>query len=69
MLAAPDKNLRARKELLMSASTVNVTSSMDGGSARVAAVKEELAGVQARLRNALGLKESSSNEVCHWLEA
>jgi hypothetical protein len=53
----------------MSASTVNVTSSMDGGSARVAAVKEELAGVQARLRNALGLKESSSNEVCHWLEA
>jgi hypothetical protein len=29
----------------------------------VAAVKEELAGVQARLRDALGLRESVSEEV------
>lgn len=56
----PDKNLRARKELLLSAAG---TSSIDEGTARVAAVKEELAGVQARLRNALGLRESVSEEI------
>lgn len=59
----PDKALRARKELLMSAASTNKSSSADGGSARVAAVKEELAGVQARLRDALGLRESVSEEV------
>lgn len=57
----PDKNLRARKELLLSAAST--TSSIEEGSARVAAVKEELAGVQARLRDALGLRESVSEEV------
>jgi hypothetical protein len=58
LLNNPDKGLRARKELLMSALS---SSSADGGSSRVAAVKEELAGVQARLRDALGLRASSAS--------
>jgi hypothetical protein len=57
LLNNPDKGLKARKELLMSA----LRGSGDGASTRVAAVKEELAGVQARLRDALGLRESSAS--------
>ena len=60
LLTQPEKGIRARKERLMSAVGGNGT---DGGSARVAAAKNELAGVQARLRDALGLKEEASEEV------
>jgi len=60
LLHSPEKNLRARKEQLM---LLKANSSTAGQSARVAAVKEELAGVQARLRDALGLKEAGSDEV------
>jgi hypothetical protein len=59
LLTQPEKGLRARKEQLMSAVGGNGTE----GSARVAAAKTELAGVQARLRNALGLREETSEEV------
>lgn len=62
LLHSPEKNLRARKEQLM---LLKASSSAAGQSARVAAAKEELAGVQARLRDALGLKEDGSDEVSH----
>lgn len=57
LLNNSEKGLKARKEQLLSA----LRNSGDGASARVAAVKEELAGVQARLRDALGLRESSAS--------
>lgn len=59
LLRAPEQSLKARKDKLRSASDSNAGE----GSARVAAVQDQLAGVQARLKNALGLMHSAEAQV------